>query len=506
MNAGSDFHPPKDTSNTLLRPTGLVLALMLLVAVAYVMPAIALALTAIIVVIALAWLRPFWVFAAILAFIPLYDGVQRTAIWVLQWPSSWVTLLSLWKEAAIGLLFAVLILQHLTGRRRLQLRLYQFDLWMAALLLLAAVYILVAAGPGIGIFGFRNYVLPLSLFYLARLLPYSRRELAILLVLLGLVAAGVAAFGIYQAQFIDFAAMVRMGYVEADGTIPFAFRTALRDGFPRPRAVSTATGPNQLAVYLTFFILLAGYAILYRNWRRWDRLLLPGAFIALLGICMLLTFSRGGMLALMSSVFAWALIQTLQRGVRRTWQDITGNRWLMLGLVLGILLVVAGLVASGFATRVIRGLTGRDPAADAHVSSTMQSIDYIARHPLGVGMGMVGERALQFAGEAEIQHTESSYFQFAMETGIFGMVLLLIALVSLLATLWRLRRRRLARSDLWGLALTELALVFWFGAMVDFIVTPLLQNLLAAGHLWFIAGVAFHLDTYGNGESVSGEW
>lgn len=501
MSVASDTESRTYPPVSLRGPTALFLASMLWVVAAYVQPTIVLALTALIAVLVLAWARPFWVFAAVLAFIPLYDGVQRTVIWVLQWPSSWITLLSLWKEAAIGLLFAVLIVQHLTGRRRLRLRIYQFDLWLAALLLLAAAYILVAASPGIGIFGLRNYVLPLSIFYLTRLLPYSRRELAILLVLLVLVAAGVAAFGIYQAQFIDFATMARMGYVEADGTIPFAFRTALRDGFPRPRAVSTATGPNQLAVYLTFFILLAGYAIM--GWRRWDRRLLLGAFVALLGICMLLTFSRGGMLALMSAVFAWAAIQISQRGVKRTWQEVTGNRWLMLSLVLVTLLAVAGLFASGFATRVIRGLTGRDPAADAHVTSMAESIDYMARHPLGIGLGMVGERALQFSGETEIQHTESSYFQFAMETGLFGMVLLLIVLFSLLATLWRLRRRRLAGGDWWGQALIELALVFWFGALVDFIVTPLLQNLLAAGHLWFIAGVAFHLEAYADEE---GDW
>jgi hypothetical protein len=44
--------------------------------------------------------------------------------------------------------------------------------------------------------------------------------------------------------------------------------------------------------------------------------------------------------------------------------------------------------------------------------------------------------------------------------------------------------------------MAELAIVFWIGAMADFVVTPLLQNLLAAGTLWWIAGVAFHLDAY----------
>ncbi len=115
---------------------------------------------------------------------------------------------------------------------------------------------------------------------------------------------------------------------------------------------------------------------------------------------------------------------------------------------------------------------------------------------MGIGMGMVGERALRFSGEAPIQHTESTYLQYGMETGLFGLLLLAAALLALLTTLWRIRRRRRSAADSWGAAMAELAIVFWIGAMADFVVTPLLQNLLAAGTLWWIAGAAFHLDAY----------
>ena len=124
------------------------------------------------------------------------------------------------------------------------------------------------------------------------------------------------------------------------------------------------------------------------------------------------------------------------------------------------------------------------------------TLNYVAQHPLGIGMGMVGERALQFSAEADVQHTESTYLQVAMETGVFGMILLVVALGSLLATLWRLRKKRRALGDPWGAMLAEIALVLWIGVMVDFIVTPLLQNFMSVGYLWFIAGVAFHFDAY----------
>jgi O-antigen ligase len=129
------------------------------------------------------------------------------------------------------------------------------------------------------------------------------------------------------------------------------------------------------------------------------------------------------------------------------------------------------------------------------------SLDFMAEHPLGIGLGMVGERALQFAAEANVEHTESTFFQIGMELGLFGMGVLLVALLSLLLTFWRMRRRMLSRGNPFGQAAVELALILWAGAMADFVFTPLLQNLLAAGYLWWVAGVAFNQDAYADRET-----
>ncbi len=487
--------PPTPRTRLSLSLASLVLLGLLALAVGIYLrpvPGLALALGALVLVVA--WVRPFLLFASLLAMIPLYDGLLRVVTWQLRWPDSWIRILSLWKEGVVLLLFAVLLVQHLTGRRRLRWRLYQFDIWLLALLVLSLAYVPIATRLGIGVYGLRNYMLPLAVFVLARLIPYSRRDLVWLLVLLTAVAAGVAAFGIYQVRFIDFPTMVEMGYVDASGRLPFAFKTALRDGFPIPRAISTATGPNQLALYLNLFILLCLFGFV--RWHQPARRLVLGGLAALFAICLLLTFSRGGLLALMVSIAAWVAIVVVERGVRRTLTELAHNRLLVAGLVAALVLGATGLVASGFATRVLRGLTGRDPAADAHVSSMQYSFDFLAEHPMGIGLGMVGERALRFSGEAPIQHTESTYLQYGMETGLFGLLLMGAALVALLATLWRIRGRQRAVADGWGQAMAELAIVFWIGAMADFVVTPLLQNLLAAGALWWIAGVAFHLDAY----------
>jgi hypothetical protein len=478
--------------------TALLLGLLALVLLAYARPAEARIVLPLAIAgavgLAVTWRWPLVILGLMVAFTPLYDGLVRYLTYVAEWPVEWLRALSLWKEGGLALLFAVVLIQHWSGRRRIVFRWYAFDLWLAALLALSVLYIVVAVRPGIGVYGLRNYLVPLALFFLARWMVYSRRDLAWLLAGLLAVGAGVAAFGIYQARVLDFPTMVGLGYVDEFGNIPYAFRTALRDGFPIPRAVSTTTGPNQFAVYLNFLILVCLFGIVHLR-RTGQRVVLAG-LAALYLVTLLLTLSRGGLLMLLVALLAWGALLVEHHGIRRTWQELTQNRLLMAGLVALVVLGTAGVIQSGFATRVVRGLTGRDPAADAHQSSMAYSVVFIAENPLGIGLGMVGERALQFANEANVEHTESTFFQIGMELGVFGMVLLLLALASLLLTLWRMRSRMRSRGDPAGQALVELALILWLGAMADFIFTPLLQNLLAAGYLWWAAGVAFNQDAY----------
>jgi hypothetical protein len=476
----------------------LLLGLLALVLAAYLLPAaarvVAPALLAGALGLIIAWRWPLAVLALMLAFTPLYDGLVRYLTYVAEWPAGRLQMLSLWKEGGLLLLFAVVLMQHWTGRRRIRFRWYAFDLWLAALLLLSVLYIALAARPMIGLYGLRNYLAPLAFFFLARWMTTSRRELALALALLLGVGVGVALFGIYQARVLDFPAMVGLGYVDEAGMVPYAFRTALRDGFPIPRAVSTTTGPNQFAVYLNVLILVCLFGIVYLR-VLWQRILLAG-LAALYLVTLLLTLSRGGLLMLLVALLAWGALMVEQHGVRRSWRELTQNRLLLAGVIGLVLLGAVGIIQSGFATRVVRGLTGRDPAADAHQSSMAYSLVFMAENPLGIGLGMVGERALQFSSEAAIEHTESTFFQIGMELGLFGMALLLVALLSLLLTLWRMRGRRIAASDRWGRAVMELAMVLWIGVLADFIFTPLLQNLLAAGYLWWVAGVAFNQDAF----------
>ncbi len=184
--------------------SALLLALLAVALLAYAQPAlgrlaIPLALLGV-VGLAVAWRWPLAILGLMLAFIPIYDGIVRYLTHVLELPGTWLQLLSLWKEGGLALLFGVVLIQHWTRRRRIIWRLYAFDLWLAALLLLSLLYVAIAARPGIGVYGLRNYLVPLAFFLLARLMVTRRRDLVWLLAFLLAVGAGVAAFGIYHGR------------------------------------------------------------------------------------------------------------------------------------------------------------------------------------------------------------------------------------------------------------------------------------------------------------------
>ena len=81
-----------------------LLALAGLTLLAYFQPLPVLLLVVGVVVVALTWARPFWVFGGLLVLLPFHEQMLRVVTWQLGWTGVRVTALSLWKEAVIGLL------------------------------------------------------------------------------------------------------------------------------------------------------------------------------------------------------------------------------------------------------------------------------------------------------------------------------------------------------------------------------------------------------------------
>ncbi len=198
------------------------------------------------------------------------------------------------------------------------------------------------------------------------------------------------------------------------------------------RAISTSVDPNVLGGLLAMVggllapLALAGTALPRRREFAWL------AFATVVA-CLVLTYSRGAMLAL-----AAALLFVAAAKYRKA--------VIVLALGAALLLVIPG--AQTYLERFAQGASGQDLATQMRFGEYGDALTLIARYPFGVG----------FAGAPDIDiylGVSSAYLLVAEIMGFPGLILFLVLVGALF--LWAFRRRREA------LAASELAPV-WLGA------------------------------------------
>ena len=503
-------HLPSPVSHLQIEPPlvyvgGLVLALAL-AGLTLISPFAGLALAFAGLVITLAWLQPFYLLTLLIVGLPFHVFASRAMVGQLNVSQNMVEMFAFWKEGVMALLIGVLLLRRLFGQDRFKVKLYPFDLGLACVALLMGAYVLVGPLLNVGIYGFRNYLEPLVIFYLLRAVPVSPRQLRFLVLAILGVSAVMALVGIYQVVFWNFGDLYNWGFREADGTIPNAFYTAEVERQPHLRAIGTVTSPNELGLMLVLAMALALVFALQAQRALWQRGLLL-AVTALYGVAVLLTYSRSSLVGLLSMVAALAVLEIGVRNLGQALRYVLHRPGTILAVLARAALLVVGAERVGLVARITRGINMNDPSAVGHLASYEASIPFILDHPLGIGVGMAGPRALKFADKIKIEHVESSWLQMMMEIGIPGT---LFTLGVYLLMVWTLRaeRRRwggahdaslLARAlpglpqpaaadssrrglaapgrDPFFAAVSIAGQATWLGAMVAFTFLPLMQEL-----------------------------
>lgn len=437
------------------------------------------------VAVMLAWWRPFYLFASLLLALPFHVFAVRVMTGPLNLAPGMIEVFAYWKEGVMLLLAGVLAVRRLVGQDRFRVAIYPFDLGLLVVALIMGLYIFVGPRLGIGVYGFRNYLEPLVLFYLLRVMPVTRRELKWLIVGMLLVSVVMAVFGIYQVQAWTFTDLYNWGFREADGTIPTAFYTAEVERQPHLRAVATVTSPNELGLMMMVTIAICLVLLIQPQRPLWQRYGLIGV-AALAGACILYTYSRSALVGLVVMLVALAVLEIGLRNLGRAARYILHRPGTILALVLVAVLMVVGAGRVGLVARITRAISLNDPSAVGHLASYEASIPFIIDHPAGIGMGMAGPRALKFANEVSIEHVESSYLQMMMEIGIPGT---LFVVAVLLLMVWTLRRQRGRIGDPFFEAINIAAQAAWLGALVAFAFLPLMQDLQLLGYLWVVAAI-----------------
>ncbi len=153
-----------------------------------------------------------------------------------------------------------------------------------------------------------------------------------------------------------------------------------------------------------------------------DKRLLYWVAIALMATALLLSGSRGGLVALLAGVIFLVLLTTRQKGGGRTAVSFA----LAAGIVI---LALAGAIFVGGDTSLTRFA---DASASADISSNRTHLWGItlriifAFFPLGTGLGAYGQAYTQFdttGGFHRVEYAHNDYLQILADAGIVGLVL-----------------------------------------------------------------------------------
>lgn len=233
------------------------------------------------------------------------------------------------------------------------------------------------------------------------------------------------------------------------------------------RATSTSVDPNVLGGMLIFVCVLMAAQVLTAKPILPRRFAVP--MLAVMGFCMILTFSRGSFVGLAVAAALMGLLRYRKA------------LWLMF-IVLALLLLLPP--AQVYVQRFIEGVQGQDLATQMRYGEYSDAFILIARYPwFGVG----------FSGTPDIDTylgVSSVYLLIAQEMGVLGLLAFLAALVSYLVSFVTALRRCRPGSELEPILLgTGLAVA---GGAVGGLLDHYLFNLdfpHAAALLWLIIGL-----------------
>lgn len=233
-------------------------------------------------------------------------------------------------------------------------------------------------------------------------------------------AVAVVGFGLLQMFILPHDFLKHFGY-EKNVTIPPFF--TIDEQLDRLRIASTLRGPNPLGVYLIVPILLVASSLKFIGGSRKKLLASSFSLLALL-IVLFGSHSRGAWLGLVAALGAFVLIKIPQR-----------FRLAVVGV--GAVVLLFGMLGvyqyrnTNFVQDVILHDNpeegGEVSSNEGHIESLKLGVENIAESPIvGCGVGCAGPASAHNTNGAQL--SENYFVQTAEESGLIGLILLLMIL------------------------------------------------------------------------------
>lgn len=258
----------------------------------------------------------------------------------------------------------------------------------------------------------RVYLLPIFLFHAIRNIDFKEWEINEIFKIFYVNTIIICFYGLFQAFILRDNYLIALGYQTAeDGRLGAEFYLSNYGnsmiGRNIQRVISSFSSANSCGYYLCIIFIIF---LFYR-----DRIGVSknkyGLFMMLIGITIVLTFSRSSWLGI-----AIALIIYAGKQIKRFM--IEQKNMIILGLGMVIIVIIASSSLKKALVHIIfSSLSGKDTSVMSHYSTINRAFEIIKNNPWGLGLGENGPRALNY-GPSNL--VESSILLMVFEFGIVG--------------------------------------------------------------------------------------
>ncbi|MBI3176381.1 MAG: O-antigen ligase family protein [Chloroflexi bacterium] len=189
------------------------------------------------------------------------------------------------------------------------------------------------------------------------------------------------------------------------------------------RAIGTSVNPNAFGGLLAIVGALAAPQLLARRPVFGARRLWRVVFVVM-GVCLILTYSRMAMAGLVVAVLGIAALR---------------YRKLLPAIVIAAVIVIVLPFTQAYVLRFVQGAQGADLATQMRFGEYKDALTLLSRYPL-IGVG--------FSGAPDIDiylGVSNAYLSIAQQMGVAGLSILLLALAAVFG--WAFDRRKLAYAD-----------------------------------------------------------
>ena len=267
---------------------------------------------------------------------------------------------------------------------------------------------------------FGEVVIAISLVFAVTNCVRTRRQLeqivaALMVCGFGTAAAGVFFYVIPQAWTIRLLSALSIVRYPSGSTI----LRLINDDPERPmRAIGTSVDPNILGALLILVTALLVPQLF--SPRPILRRIFVIPMLGVMGLCMILTFSRGSLAGLFTALVLLAAVK---------------YRRLLPMLVIVALLILYLPQTQGYVSHFVSGIQGQDRATQMRFGEYKDALILISRYPwIGVGFADAPDIDLYIG-------VSSRYLLIAEQIGLIGLFFFLVIIVTLFVTTWLARRQ-----------------------------------------------------------------